>query len=150
MVKIDDRDPIKLPYLKCAKIGCIAETPVENHIFEEIKEGSKIVYLGVDVRGKALKIPLPLAGFKQALGGPSRSIAKFLEDTKKVEAAGKEQRQASGGEGHYLDVEPSAITPQTSAPSAWYKLCADTVMYNKHYEALYDVTQTTLVFSRRG
>ncbi len=84
LVKIDDKEPIKLAYQACDQAGCYAEAVVEPALVESMKTGKQIAYLGIDVTGQALSIPLPLEGFKKAIDGQPIPMEKYTEDQKKI------------------------------------------------------------------
>lgn len=84
LVKIDDKEPIKLVYTTCDQAGCYAEANVEPAVVEEMKKGKQIAYLGIDVTGRALSIPLPLEGFAKAFEGAPVPVEKYNEDQKKI------------------------------------------------------------------
>jgi len=69
LVKIDDKEPIKLTYQTCDQTGCYAEATVEPALVNTMKTGKQIAYLGIDVTGQALSVPLPLEGFAKAIDG---------------------------------------------------------------------------------
>ncbi len=84
LVKIDDKEPIKLTYQSCDEAGCFAEAIVEPALVATMKTGKQIAYLGMDVAGHALSIPLPLEGFAKAFDGQPIPIEKYNEDQKKI------------------------------------------------------------------
>jgi len=84
LVKVDDKEPIKLVYTTCDQAGCYAEAPIEPALVDQMKTGKQIAYLGIDVTGRALSIPLPLAGFAKAFDGPSMPLDKYNEDQRKI------------------------------------------------------------------
>ncbi|MBI4725602.1 MAG: invasion associated locus B family protein, partial [Rhodomicrobium sp.] len=69
LVKVDDKEPIKLAYTTCDQAGCYAEANIEPAVVDQMKTGKQIAYLGIDVTGRALSIPLPLEGFAKAIEG---------------------------------------------------------------------------------
>ena len=80
LVKIDDKEPIKLQYTTCDQAGCYAEANIEPTLIDQMKSGKQIAYLGIDVTGRALSIPLPLEGFAKAIEGSrcrSRNITRI-------------------------------------------------------------------------
>ncbi|MGA7326597.1 MAG: invasion associated locus B family protein [Rhodomicrobium sp.] len=84
LVKIDDKEPIKLAYTTCDQAGCYAEANIEPAIVDQMKSGKQIAYLGIDVTGRALSIPLPLEGFAKAIDGQPIPVDKYNEDQKKI------------------------------------------------------------------
>lgn len=84
LVKVDDKEPVKLQYTTCDQAGCYAEANVEPAFVEQLKTGKQIAYLGIDVTGRALSIPLPLEGFQKAFEGAPVPVDKYNEDQKKI------------------------------------------------------------------
>ena len=84
LVKIDDKEPIKLQYTTCDQAGCYAEANIEPTLVDQMKSGKQIAYLGIDVTGRALSIPLPLEGFAKAIDGQPVPVEKYNEDQRKI------------------------------------------------------------------
>ena len=84
LVKIDDKEPIKLAYTACDPIGCYAEASIEPAMLTQMKSGKQIAYFGIDVTGRTLGIPLPLEGFAKAIDGAPVPVEKFNEDQRKI------------------------------------------------------------------
>ena len=57
---------------------------VEPALVATMKTGKQIAYLGIDVTGRALSIPLPLEGFAKAIDGQPVPVDKYNEDQKKI------------------------------------------------------------------
>ena len=84
LVKVDDKEPIKLQYTTCDQAGCYAEANIEPALITQMKAGKQIAYLGIDVTGRALSIPLPLEGFAKAFEGQPVAVEKYNEDQRKI------------------------------------------------------------------
>ena len=84
LVKVDDKEPIKLVYTTCDQAGCYAEANIEPGLIDQMKAGKQIAYLGIDVTGRALSIPLPLEGFAKAIEGQPVPVDKYNEDQRKI------------------------------------------------------------------
>jgi invasion protein IalB len=84
LVKVDDKEPIKLAYTTCDQAGCYAEANIEPAMVDQMKSGKQIAYLGIDVTGRALSIPLPLEGFAKAIDGKPVPVDKYNEDQRKI------------------------------------------------------------------
>ncbi len=84
LVKLDDKEPIKLVYTNCERVGCYAEGNIEPALIDQIKAGKQIAYLGIDVTGRALSIPLPLEGFAKAIDGPPMPAKTYFEQQHKI------------------------------------------------------------------
>jgi invasion protein IalB len=84
LVKVDDKEPVKLAYTTCDQAGCYAEASIDPALVNQMKTGKQIAYLGIDVTGRALSIPLPLEGFAKALDGQPVPVEKYNEDQRKI------------------------------------------------------------------
>ena len=84
LVKVDDKEPVKLAYTTCDQAGCYAAASIDPALVATMKTGKQIAYLGIDVTGRALSIPLPLEGFAKALDGQPVPVEKYNEDQKKI------------------------------------------------------------------
>ena len=82
-VKIDEGEPVKLPYSICTPGGCTAEVNADSKLIGQLKSGKKMVVAAINRLGKPIGFPVPLNGFGTALAG--KPI-----DNKKYHAARKE------------------------------------------------------------
>ena len=94
LVKVDDKEPIKLQYTTCDQAGCYAEANIEPGLITQMKAGKQIAYLGIDVTGRALSIPLPLEGFAKAFEGQPVAVEKYNEDQRKIAEVIRERLNA--------------------------------------------------------
>jgi invasion protein IalB len=112
LVRIDDKEPIKLAYTTCDQAGCYAEAAIEPAMVDQMKSGKQIAYLGIDVTGRALSIPLPLEGFAKAHDGAPVPVEKYNDDQRKI-AEVIRQRLAELRK----QQEDAAKNPQAAAPA---------------------------------
>ena len=84
LVKVDDKEPIKLAYTTCDQAGCYAEANIEPTMVDQMRSGKQIAYLGIDITGRALSIPLPLDGFAKAIDGQAVPVDKYNDDQRKI------------------------------------------------------------------
>ncbi len=124
LVKVDDKEPIKLVYTTCDQAGCYAEANIEPAVIEQMKTGKQIAYLGIDVTGRALSIPLPLEGFAKAIEGSPIPVEKYNEDQRKIaevirtrlaDLRKKQEEEAkNGGAGQQAPAQnaPAQTTPK--------------------------------------
>jgi invasion protein IalB len=124
LVKLDDKEPIKLAYTTCDRAGCYAEAEVEPALIGQMKTGKQIAYRGVDVAGRTLSIPLPLDGFAKALDGAPVPIDKYNEDQKKIAdfigqrlAELRKQQEAGGAQQQGQAAAPATAAPPAAAPA---------------------------------
>jgi invasion protein IalB len=114
LVKVDDKEPIKLQYTTCDQAGCYAEANIEPALIDQMKGGKQIAYLGIDVTGRALSIPLPLEGFAKAFEGQAVPVEKYNEDQRKIAdvirqrlADLRKQQEEKGGQAAAAPAQPA-------------------------------------------
>jgi invasion protein IalB len=122
LVKIDDKEPVKLAYQTCDQAGCYAEGPIEPALVDQMKTGKQIAYLGMDVNGHPLSIPLPLEGFAKALDGAPVPVEKYNEDQRKIAevirqrlAELRKQQEAAGAGQQQGQAAPAAAAKPAPA-----------------------------------
>ncbi|MBT3071817.1 invasion associated locus B family protein [Rhodomicrobium sp. Az07] len=116
LVKVDDKEPIKLAYTTCDQAGCYAEANIEPALIDQFKKGKQIAYLGIDVTGRALSIPLPLEGFAKAIEGKPVPVDKYNADQQKIAEVIKQRLAALRAQ-----QEAAAKNPQGAAAPAQKK-----------------------------
>jgi invasion protein IalB len=93
-IKVDDGQPISLQYTFCYAMSCQAETEVTKELFESMRKGKQLMVAVVNLQGKAIGLPVPLAGFPKAYDGPPVDSAKYQESRRQVmEAIRKRQME---------------------------------------------------------
>jgi invasion protein IalB len=117
LVKVDNKEPMKLAYTTCDRSGCYAEASIDPALVNQMKTGKQVAYLGIDVTGRALSIPLPLEGFAKALDGKPVAIEKYNEDQKKIAEVIK-QRLAAVRAKQAEAANNGAANPEAAAPAA--------------------------------
>ncbi|MFT4078656.1 invasion associated locus B family protein [Rhodomicrobium lacus] len=113
LVKVDDKEPVKLAYTTCDQAGCYAEANIEPALIDDLKKGKQIAYLGIDVTGRALSIPLPLEGFAKAIEGQPVPVDKYNADQQKIAEVIKQRLAALRAQ-----QEAAAKNPQGAAAPA--------------------------------
>jgi invasion protein IalB len=123
LVKVDDKEPIKLAYTTCDQIGCYAEAVIEPATVDQMKTGKQIAYLGMHVSGQAVSIPLPLEGFAKAIDGAPVPIEKYTEDQRKIAeiirqrlTELRQKQEAAQAAAQQGQTAPAATPPATPAP----------------------------------
>src|SRR5262249_36508757 len=112
IVKLDDMEPVRLPYTTCDRGGCYAEANIEPAMVDQMKSGKQVLFAGIHVNSRAMNVPLPLEVFAKARGGPPLPPEKYVEEQRKLAALiearlaelRKQQEQAQGG----ANAQPSA------------------------------------------
>jgi invasion protein IalB len=119
LVKIDDKEPIKLAYTTCDQAGCYAEAAIEPTMVDQMKTGKQIAYLGIDVTGRALSIPLPLDGFAKAHDGAPVPVDKYNEDQRKIADVIRQRLAELRKQQEQQQGQPAApAAPAAAAPAA--------------------------------
>src|SRR5262249_42515150 len=86
LVKLDEMEPVRLPYTTCDRGGCYAEVNIEPAMVDQMKSGKQIIFAGMHVSGRPMNVPLPLEGFAKAIDGPPLPPEKYLEEQRKFAA----------------------------------------------------------------
>lgn len=85
--KIDDKEPLKLPYTACHRLACSAEIEATPQIIDQMKKGKQITVAAVGLNLKAAGVQQSLEGFEAAYNGQPVDSAKYKEERKKFIAA---------------------------------------------------------------
>ncbi len=121
-MKIDDGEPVKLPFVVCFPSGCQVQTDLTPEMLESMRKGQKMAVLGMNVQQKATGFPIPLTGFSKALDGPPIDTKKYEESRRQMmeifkkrraELAAKQAAQAQAG--NQAGAAPAA--PPAQAPA---------------------------------
>jgi len=121
-MKIDDGEPVKLPFVVCFPSGCQVQTDLTPEMLESMRKGQKMAVLGMNVQQKATGFPIPLTGFSKALDGPPIDTKKYEESRRQMmeifkkrraELAAKQAAQAQAGN----QAGAAAAAPPAQAPA---------------------------------
>lgn len=66
-LKIDDKDMGNAPFLKCGRIGCIAEVVVKDDLVKQLKTGTTAMFIIFQTPEAGIGIPISLKGFTAAI-----------------------------------------------------------------------------------
>ncbi len=91
-VKIDENEPIKLQFTLCHASGCTAEAEVTKPLLEQMKNGKQLVVAAINLAGKPIGFPVPLAGFGAAYAGKPVDNEKYKEARGKLMQAIRERQ----------------------------------------------------------
>ena len=126
-IRVDEGEPMRLPYTLCYATSCQAETELKPELLEELRKGKQLVVAAVNLQRKAIGFPVPLEGFSKSYDGEPVDKAKYQEARRRLmemirkrqtelankaaEAeAEKEGGAANGGGG------ASSVAPKTAVP----------------------------------
>lgn len=84
VLKVDEKEPVRLPYTYCTALGCVAEMPTTPELVTTMKKGGSLVIGTVDVSRKRIAFKIPLSGFTRALDGPPIDRKVYTEARKKM------------------------------------------------------------------
>jgi invasion protein IalB len=94
--KVDDSKlaPIKLLYTLCHSAGCTAETEATPELLKDVGGGAGLIVYAVNGNGAPVAFPVPLSGFKEAIGGkPADGPTYQAERRKTLETIAKNQQK---------------------------------------------------------
>ncbi|MEC9368129.1 MAG: invasion associated locus B family protein [Pseudomonadota bacterium] len=120
-VKIDDDDkPLALEYTQCSPLGCQGEIELTPEFLAKMKKGKVMFVAVVGADGKALGIPIQLAGFSKAYDGEPTDTKVFAEVQNARQQAILERRaelQKRAAEEPKKAPAPAAAAPAPAAPA---------------------------------
>ena len=136
LVKIDEGEPVKLAYKSCDAGGCYARAAV-GHAFIQMRTGKKVAYLSIDVKGKALNIPLPLDRFAESFDAPEIPVEEYKADQKKIAEVIAKRFAEAGKPAPAPAAKPAFEKTGENAvvSSGWYKLCTEVQVPEKQDKA---------------
>jgi invasion protein IalB len=121
LVKLDEKEPLRLPYTACDQGGCYAETNIEPAMLDQMKTGKQISFAGMDVTGRTLNVPLPLEGFAKAIDGAPLPPEKYIEEQRKfaelIKARLAELRKQQEQAAQSQNAQPAAAAATAPAPA---------------------------------
>jgi invasion protein IalB len=82
--KIDKGKPMQLDYIRCDKVGCVAEAPLPAAMLQTMKSGQQLVIEPKGPRGRTISFVMPLAGFTAAYEGAPADAKKYHEARQEV------------------------------------------------------------------
>lgn len=95
-VKIDDEPTVyRLKYTVCHAAGCSAELTVTPDLMSALQTGKKILVAAMNVSGKPVGFPVPLAGFAKTFKGPPMASAAYEKARKDMLALLKKRKEQS-------------------------------------------------------
>jgi invasion protein IalB len=122
LVKLDDKDAVRLPYTTCDRAGCYAETNIEPAMIDQMKSGKQVIFAGIDITGHQLNIPLPLESFAKVIDGPPLPMEKYIEEQRKFAAliqariAELQKKQEEATQAGQNAQSPAGSTPPPANP----------------------------------
>src|SRR5262249_744422 len=84
LVRVDDKEPVKLAYTTCDQAGCYVEADIEPSTVDQMKSGKQITFAATDIAGRTFSVPLQLEGFAEAIDGPPLALEKYIEEQRKM------------------------------------------------------------------
>jgi len=66
-LKIDGADVGNAPFLKCGRIGCVAEIVVDDQLLEKIRAGQNAIFIIFQTPEEGIGVPIELTGFSDGL-----------------------------------------------------------------------------------
>lgn len=84
VMRVDEKEPVKMNYNYCTALGCVAEVPATPEVIASMKKGGDLFIGTVDVKQKRIAFKIPLTGFTRALDGPPIDRKVYAEARKQM------------------------------------------------------------------
>lgn len=118
-MKVDENEPVKLPFVVCFPSGCQVQTELTKEMLETMRKGQKMAVLGVNVQQKATGFPIPLKGFSKAYDGPPMDPKKYEESRRRMmEVFRKRQAELQAKQQQGANQAGAAPAAPAQAPKA--------------------------------
>jgi invasion protein IalB len=83
---IDQNPPSQQPFKICFPVGCMSDYPVTDDMIANMKKGQTITLQAINMQGKPISLPLPLADFAKAYDGPPTDPKLVEEQQRKLQS----------------------------------------------------------------
>ena len=118
-MKIDEDEPVKLPFVVCFPSGCQVQTDLTPEMLEGIRKGKKMAVLAMNVQQKATGFPIPLDGFSKAYDGAPMDTQKYEESRRQMmEVFRKRQAELAAQAQQNKAANQTGAAPAAAAPAA--------------------------------
>jgi invasion protein IalB len=128
-IRVDEQEPMRLPYTLCYATSCQAETELTPEMLTALRGGTQLVVAAVNLQRKAIGFPVPLDGFSKAYDGEPVDKAKYQEARRRLmemirkrqtelanKAAEAEAEKEGGAAGGAGGGGASSVAPKTAVP----------------------------------
>jgi len=122
-IKIDEDEPISLPYVGCTTTSCQAQVELPKQVLDRMRKGGQMLIAAISTQQKPLTFRVLLNGFATTSDGAPVDEAKYQETrTRAMELAKQPYQQtnqsANGQEGSPQPVQPITTIPKIPRPAA--------------------------------
>jgi len=95
-VKIDEDEPISLPYVGCSPTSCQAQVELPNQVLDRMRKGNQMLIAAISTQQKPLTFRVLLNGFATTSDGAPVDEAKYQETrARAMELAKRTSQQAN-------------------------------------------------------
>jgi invasion protein IalB len=120
---VDNNKPTQAPYIKCQAAGCISEYELTSDLRDHMKRGKNLIVQAINSNGAPLTLPLPLAGFQNALSGSPSAQADIERDRPVDGKKPPADYLADPGIALLPTQKPGASGNPSLAYAPWIKVC---------------------------
>jgi len=122
-IKIDEDEPISLPYVGCTTTSCQAQVELPKQVLDRMRKGGQMLIAAISTQQKPLTFRVLLNGFATTSDGAPVDEAKYKETRARAMELAKQPYQqtnqsANGQEGSPQPVQPITTIPKISRPAA--------------------------------
>lgn len=99
-VIVDDKEPMTAPYVICFSQGCMADYEANDELIGRLRMGKGLTVQGINSKGQAVSLILPLADFAKAYDNPPIDSTEFEERQRELQEQLKKGTGDKGKEGY--------------------------------------------------
>ena len=118
-IRIDEQEPIQLPYSICFPTSCQVQTELTDDLLQKMRGGNQMVVAAMNVQQKTMGFPVPLTGFTKAFDGPPVDNKVYEEQRRQLMEMFRKRQQelaAKARQGQGAPGQPGAAPQPGASP----------------------------------
>jgi invasion protein IalB len=115
-IKIDEDEPISLPYVGCTPKSCQAQVELPNQVLDRMRKGNQMLIAAISTQQKPLTFRVLLNGFAATSDGDPVDEAKYQETRARAMELAKQPYQQTNQQANDQVGSPQPAQPVTTIP----------------------------------
>jgi invasion protein IalB len=115
-IKIDEDEPISLPYVGCTPKSCQAQVELPNQVLDRMRKGNQMLIAAISTQQKPLTFRVLLNGFARTSDGAPVDEAKYQETRARAMELAKQPYQQTNQQANGQVGSPQPAQPVTTIP----------------------------------
>jgi len=115
-IKIDEDEPISLPYVGCTPKSCQAQVELPKQVIDRMRKGNQMLVAAISTQQKPLTFRVLLNGFATTSDGGPVDEAKYKETRARAMVLAKQPYQQTNQPAKGQEEFPQPVHPITTIP----------------------------------